>query len=560
MAVPSDDFGEESKPESSESPTLISAKAEYCAPKLPAKETETAETLGTSSSEFTSKNAEPTPEKTEPASEKTEPVRLSTAIPLLRPEGDAPSELPTDTVVGAALSEMFTADGSELTTSGNELTTDGDALTEAPDELQTANLEARCPQPRVYYPSAMQTNYTEGPLWGKYIPETNSFNVLPANTPLEHDEIGWIFSSCPFENHDCVHFLPAPKETSEETDETQTLDLAHLARLVNQSELVSEPPRFLPEYRNWAIWQADEPQLLAWPQGDKLCFVQFPEMKECEQDPYSLKLDVFSRNKGLLESDLMFHKGAVLIGCGSVGSLFGLELARAGVGRFLLLDDDILGYHNICRHQCGIPDVGRFKTDALRDRILQINPTAHVEVYHAPIQSVPLEVISKFADQDTIYIDGADNREGGLYASRLAKDTNSAFLSVGCWERAFAGEIFYSLPEADMASYEEFLKKTGTLSHRVNQNRIFYTTEQDLAKVTFEPGISVDMSFVTLVAVKLALDILNRNSTGYTTRVMDYLTQYTLVCNTNKKAIGGEMAGIFSYPLQVTHSIYIPRD
>ena len=90
------------------------------------------------------------------------------------------------------------------------------------------------------------------------------------------------------------------------------------------------------------------------------------------QETYTLKLDVFSRNTGILESDIMLTKGAVFIGCGSVGSLFALELARAGVGRFMLVDSDILGYHNICRHQCGIFDVGRYKTDAMRDRILQM--------------------------------------------------------------------------------------------------------------------------------------------------------------------------------------------
>jgi tRNA A37 threonylcarbamoyladenosine dehydratase len=94
----------------------------------------------------------------------------------------------------------------------------------------------------------------------------------------------------------------------------------------------------------------------------------------CKKEPYSLKLDIFSRNTGILESDIMLKTGAMLIGCGSVGSLVALELAKAGVGRFLLIDNDILGYHNICRHQCGIYDVGKYKTEAVKERILQINP------------------------------------------------------------------------------------------------------------------------------------------------------------------------------------------
>ena len=37
-------------------------------------------------------------------------------------------------------------------------------------------------------------------------------------------------------------------------------------------------------------------------------------------------MDIFSRNTGILESDIMLSKGAIIIGCGSVGSLVALEL------------------------------------------------------------------------------------------------------------------------------------------------------------------------------------------------------------------------------------------
>ena len=275
------------------------------------------------------------------------------------------------------------------------------------------------------------------------------------------------------------------------------------------------------------------------------------------QETYTLKLDVFSRNTGILESDIMITKGAVFIVCGSVGSLFAIQLARAGVGRFMLIDSDTLGYHNICRHQCGIFDVGRYKTDAMRDRILQINPYAKVITYNMRIQEVPLNDLMCFCDSNTIVVGGADNREGDLYANGIAQQVGMPFMSIGCWERAFAGEIFYCLPTG-MPTYKDFMEVAGHMSARVNQNRRFYTTEAELEKVSFEPGISVDINFVTTIAVKLAIDILNRDNKDYTQRLLPHLTQYTLVCNTNNTKVGGEMAEIFSYPLQVTTSIIVP--
>lgn len=273
----------------------------------------------------------------------------------------------------------------------------------------------------------------------------------------------------------------------------------------------------------------------------------------CQLEGYSLKIDIFSRNTGILESDIMLRKGVVIIGCGSVGSLVALELARAGVGRFFLIDMDILSYHNICRHQCGILDVGKFKTSALRERILQINPTAEIYVSHKRIQDVPLAEIEPFCSPDSIMVGCADNREGDYYAAQmLAKPNGMPFISIGCWERAFAGEIFYCLPDG-MPDYEDFMATMSDTSGRVEANTHIYMGEVG----SFEPGISADINFVTTIGVKMILDLLNRDNENYTQRLIDSLTQYTLICNTNNPKIGGEMAEIFSYPLQVTRSIVL---
>ncbi len=273
----------------------------------------------------------------------------------------------------------------------------------------------------------------------------------------------------------------------------------------------------------------------------------------CQLEGYSLKIDIFSRNTGILESDIMLRKGVVIIGCGSVGSLVALELARAGVGRFFLIDMDILSYHNICRHQCGILDVGKYKTTALQERILQINPTAEIHVSHKRIQGVPLAEIEPFCTPDTIMVGCADNREGDYYAAQmLAKPNGMPFISIGCWERAFAGEIFYCLPEG-MPDYEDFMATMSDTSGRVEANTHIYMGEVG----SFEPGISADINFVTTIGVKMILDLLNRDNENYTQRLIDSLTQYTLICNTYNPNIGGEMAEIFSYPLQVTRSIVL---
>lgn len=364
-------------------------------------------------------------------------------------------------------------------------------------------LEKRKLRPTIYFPIELEREKYVGEFYGLHIVNSNSYNII--TTKAE--------SSYP--------------------------------NLMRLGKIIMEKPEVYPESG-----------IVGYFEGDKLMFIDC-EGVICKNESYSLKMDIFSRNVGILESDIMLKTGAMLVGCGSVGSLVALELAKAGVGRFLLIDNDILGYHNICRHQCGILDVGKYKTDAVKERILQINPSAKVVTKNMTVQEVPLTVFDRFCDKNTIVVGGADNREGDLYANKIAKEVGMPLMSIGCWERAFAGEIFYCLPEG-MPDYEDFMYALGETSGRVNQNRRFYTNEEELEKATFEPGISVDIDFVTVIAIKLAIDILNRNNPNYTTRLLGYLTQYTLICNTNNPKIGGENAEIFSYPLQVTTSIEVP--
>jgi molybdopterin/thiamine biosynthesis adenylyltransferase len=304
----------------------------------------------------------------------------------------------------------------------------------------------------------------------------------------------------------------------------------------------------------------DDNEIISFWKDDELIFKQ--GKRTCKKEPYELVQNIFSRNSGILESTVMLDKRAIISGCGSVGSLVALELARAGVGHFLLIDPDTISYHNICRHQCGVQDVGRFKVNAVRDKILQINPTAIVSVQVSTIERLEKSEFDEFCNHSEVVVVGcADNREGDLYANRISHFYKIPFVSIGFWERACAGEIFFSIPD-ETACYNCLFGKPETynLSNRISENRRFYTTEEDLKKVNFEPGISTDINFVTSIGLKIILDILNMKTEGYTLRLLSGLSQLTLVCNTNNPDLGGELVEIFSYPLQVTTSIKVNRD
>lgn len=65
-----------------------------------------------------------------------------------------------------------------------------------------------------------------------------------------------------------------------------------------------------------------------------------------------------------------------IVGCGSLGSKLAVIFARSGVGKFLLIDDDLLFPENFVRHDLDWRDAGTHKVDSVARRILLVNACA----------------------------------------------------------------------------------------------------------------------------------------------------------------------------------------
>ena len=69
-----------------------------------------------------------------------------------------------------------------------------------------------------------------------------------------------------------------------------------------------------------------------------------------------------------------------VFGIGGVGGYVAEALARSGVGSLELIDSDTICLSNLNRQIIAtLPDLGRYKVDVMKERILSINPDAKVE-------------------------------------------------------------------------------------------------------------------------------------------------------------------------------------
>lgn len=96
-------------------------------------------------------------------------------------------------------------------------------------------------------------------------------------------------------------------------------------------------------------------------------------------------LNQFSRTELLFGKEAMEHLAecrVAVFGIGGVGGYVCEALARSGVGAFDLIDDDKVCLTNINRQIIATrKTVGKYKTDVMKERILDINPHAEVNTY-----------------------------------------------------------------------------------------------------------------------------------------------------------------------------------
>ena len=97
----------------------------------------------------------------------------------------------------------------------------------------------------------------------------------------------------------------------------------------------------------------------------------------------------------------------LLIGAGGLGSPLAMYLAAAGVGRLGLVDFDVVDESNLQRQVLhGTKDVGRPKLRSAQDRLADLNPHVHVELYERRLTSE--NALGLLQGYDAV-ADGTDN-------------------------------------------------------------------------------------------------------------------------------------------------------
>lgn len=92
----------------------------------------------------------------------------------------------------------------------------------------------------------------------------------------------------------------------------------------------------------------------------------------------------FSRTELLIGKEgieKLVNSKVAIFGIGGVGSFVAEALARAGIGNFLLIDNDVISQSNLNRQIHALTNtIGKYKVEVMKERIMQINENAKVEI------------------------------------------------------------------------------------------------------------------------------------------------------------------------------------
>ena len=94
-----------------------------------------------------------------------------------------------------------------------------------------------------------------------------------------------------------------------------------------------------------------------------------------------------------------FSSAAVAVcGLGGLGSNIAIALARAGIGRLILIDFDRVDITNLHRQQYKADQIGKYKADALLENLLEIAPYIKADVFTERITEDNFAELLKDAD------------------------------------------------------------------------------------------------------------------------------------------------------------------
>lgn len=161
----------------------------------------------------------------------------------------------------------------------------------------------------------------------------------------------------------------------------------------------------------------------------------------------------FSRLAGVYPKYVLDNKVIVVVGLGGSRSLVE-NLARNGFKNFILVDGDKVSATNIATQGVYLSEIGMYKAEAIRKRILDINPEVNIVCVNRFLDDYMSDeefksYMDMFPDRKTVdylFFGCCDSFLGNKRAANLSLKYGAPYISAGVYAKGLAAELCFTYP------------------------------------------------------------------------------------------------------------------
>jgi len=191
-----------------------------------------------------------------------------------------------------------------------------------------------------------------------------------------------------------------------------------------------------------------------------------------------------------------------VFGVGGVGSFVVEALARGGVGRLILVDDDTVVTSNLNRQiHATHATIGRAKVEVMKERILSINPQAEVITIQRFVLTDNLgDIIEMKPDY---IVDAIDTVTAKITLARLAKENHIPIMSsMGTGNKLDPTQ--FEVADLSKTSVCPLCKvmRRELKKYGISHLKVVYSKEQPVTPIDFDHEGSIDSSNSEVVKKK----------------------------------------------------------
>jgi integrative and conjugative element protein (TIGR02256 family) len=142
------------------------------------------------------------------------------------------------------------------------------------------------------------------------------------------------------------------------------------------------------------------------------------------------------------------QRSVLLLGCGALGGDVAVTLAKAGVGKLILVDPDVIVAGNVVRHVAGLAATGLSKPDAVRQLVYQHNPFVDVEAI-PKYATYPREDLDSLLGRADLTVSTIADENVELIINEAAVRTGRTVIYGRALRSGTCGRIFRVRPGVD---------------------------------------------------------------------------------------------------------------